>query len=136
MDLLNLQHPVYTQRNKVRGQTNTPDIFGVIDDKKACAIIENAFPELTPMQIECLRDMHDLLATANQTLWVDIINKAAFDTWGRPYVITDYKVSGIGSDEFSAIYKDMLRETAKKKSKHNHLARLYGMMVLKNKRKK
>lgn len=136
MNLMNLDHPVYTQLNKVRGQTNTPDIFGIHDPVKAGKIIMKAFPDLSPIMIEALRDMHDLLAEYNNALWVRVVNSAAFDTWGRPYVISDYKVSGIASDEFSVIFKDMLRDAAHKKNKHNTLARIYGHLALKNKAKK
>lgn len=39
----------------------------------------------------------------------DALDAAAQETWGRPWEITDYRVSGIGSSEFSSKRKDELR---------------------------
>jgi phosphoenolpyruvate-protein kinase (PTS system EI component) len=46
--------------------------------------------------------------------WLVLANAAAQDKWGRPWSIFDYKISGIGSDEFTKEYKDKLRENAQK----------------------
>ena len=44
--------------------------------------------------------------------WNKIADRAAQATWGRPFLFHDYKISGIGSDEFSDSFKNKLRNTA------------------------
>lgn len=44
-------------------------------------------------------------------------HRAAMDAWGREFRITDYRVSGIGSDEFSNAHKARLRRLSRARSK-------------------
>lgn len=51
-----------------------------------------------------------------------LLDVAARETWGRDFEPTDYKISGIGSDEFSAKHKDELRRLAHTSSAHKDAA--------------
>jgi hypothetical protein len=44
--------------------------------------------------------------------WNKTANRAAQVTFGRPFEFTDYKISGIGRDEFSDGFKNRLRKLA------------------------
>ena len=125
MDLLNLENPIYTAARKVRGYTYKPTIFGINDIKKAAKIIKSDLPDLTADQADALRTTHDSMAQMMRGTWDYIVNKAAVETWGREYKITDYKISSIASDEFPAVYKELLRTAAHSQSKHNVLSQIY-----------
>jgi hypothetical protein len=51
-----------------------------------------------------------------------LLDVAARETWGRDFEPTDYRISGIGSDEFSAKHKDELRRLAHTSSAHKDAA--------------
>jgi hypothetical protein len=56
-----------------------------------------------------------------------LLDVAARETWGRDFEPTDYKISGIGSDEFSAKHKEELRRLAHTSSAHKDAARAHKM---------
>lgn len=47
-----------------------------------------------------------------ERIWSRTADKAAMATWGRPYRVSDYKISGIASDQFSKAHQDQLRSAA------------------------
>jgi hypothetical protein len=51
-----------------------------------------------------------------------LLNTAAQAVWGRDFKVTDYRISGIGSDEFSQEHKDELRRLAHTSSAHKDAA--------------
>jgi len=69
-------------------------------------------PDITKAQHAMLAKKFSDLDKKMMKQWDKVINKAAMETWGRPWEVTDYRVSGIGSDEFSEKYKKKLRELA------------------------
>lgn len=48
--------------------------------------------------------------------WSREAEAAALETFGRPWQFTDYRISGIGSDEFTAERKERLRTLAHRQS--------------------
>ena len=54
--------------------------------------------------------------------WSKEVNLAANETWGRGWKVSDYKVSGIGSSEFSQKRKTWLRELIKMANEFSDLA--------------
>lgn len=70
---------------------------------------------------------HDKRAKELESDWAKTADAAAQATWGRDFQITDYRISGIGSDTFSDEHKTKLRYAAQTKgqhldAKHAHLA--------------
>lgn len=65
---------------------------------------------------------HDRLATKMDDEWKSTAEKAAQETFKRPWRATDYRISGIGSDEFSDSHKDTLRKNAHGASAHRDAA--------------
>jgi len=65
---------------------------------------------------------HEKLAVEMEKQWSVVANEAAQATWGRDYRITDYRISGIASDEFAKEHKDELRRLAQTLSAHKDAA--------------
>jgi HK97 family phage prohead protease len=66
---------------------------------------------------------HTAAAAAQEKTWSAEADKAAQETFGRPYkAVEDYKISGIASDKFSEASKDKLREAAHTATDHKEAA--------------
>lgn len=51
-------------------------------------------------------------ASRLSAIYSSTLDKAAQATWGRKWHPTDYRISGIGSDDFSDVHKNQLRSSA------------------------
>lgn len=65
---------------------------------------------------------HTAAAAESEKKWGETVDKAAQETFGRPYSISDYKISGIASDKFSNENKDKLRDLARTTTDHKEAA--------------
>ena len=54
--------------------------------------------------------------------WSKEADKASQETFGRPFGTSDYKISGIGREEFSSAAKDKLRDLAHTSAEHKEAA--------------
>lgn len=125
MDLLNLDHPIYSELVKPRGYTVAVNIFGINDHKQAAKVLRAALPDMTSGQAQMLYHLHSTEVNNAQGLWSFVANKAAFEVWGRGWQVSDYRISGIGSDEFPDVYKELLRSAAHAQTKHDKLMGAY-----------
>lgn len=76
-------------------------------------MMQKRFPDWTKEQHAAAVAILEKMEQDNKKEWADIADEAAQETWGRPWRAFDYKVSGIGSDEFSKEFKDRLRENVR-----------------------
>ena len=70
---------------------------------------------------------HEKLAAQMDKQWNVEVNAAAQSAWGRDYVASDYRISGIASDEFSSKHKDELRRLAHTATAHKEAAQVHKM---------
>lgn len=56
------------------------------------------------------------LAERSRRAWSREAERAALETFGRPWQFTDYRISGIGSDQFTDERKERLRFLAHRRS--------------------
>lgn len=68
---------------------------------------------------------HQSLAEGHRKAWGVVADEAAQATFGRNFEFADYKVSGVGRDEFPIEFKDKLRTHAHSETKHKDLARVH-----------
>lgn len=57
--------------------------------------------------------------------YLDKLNQASLHTFGKPWHLSMYKVSGIGRDEFSEEHKSQLRELTNEYQKQKDLAGIH-----------
>jgi len=72
---------------------------------------------------------HNEMSEAMDAEWYTVVNEAAMKLWGRKFDMTrDYKISGIGSDEFPPETKDKLRYLSHTATAHGDagVAHLYA----------
>lgn len=78
--------------------------------------------EWTAADHKRLAGLHSKAADDKQKEWSKVADQAAMKAWGRKYQVSDYKVSGIASDEFDKASKDKLRELAQGEGVNKQLA--------------
>jgi hypothetical protein len=125
----------YSQKVKLKGYSDSINVFQAFTEKDAGKILSKTMPLLSPAEHELLSKTHKKQAETCMALWSETVEKAAQETYGRPYQITDYRVSGIASDDFSDEHKKLLRHYAHAETAHKHLmtAHSYAKKLCRNK---
>jgi hypothetical protein len=117
--LVALDHPAYHQRVRLRKYNARVTVFQASNDGDAAAkVLRRAFPLWTPEDHRRLAMQHATIAGEQQVIWGNLANEAALKTWGRPYSVFDYRISGIASDEFDEQMKSALRTAAHASTYH------------------
>lgn len=119
---VSLDHPAYSAQVKLKGYNGKTTVHQAVNAQDGGKILRAAHPEWSAADHAKLSDAHRRAATAHDKEWDVVANEAAQQKWGRNFEFGDYKISGIGSDEFSARHKDKLRTLAHGKTKHRTLA--------------
>jgi len=115
---LHLEHPVYTKDEKRAKYNRTVGpLSPAVDYKTSGKMLKERLPHWS-------KEQHGEAAAhwKNEASKMDkehskTLDEAAKKTWGRDFQATDYRISGIGSDEFSDEHKDKLRKLAHGSSK-------------------
>jgi hypothetical protein len=109
--LADLKDSIYNTPVKLKGYNIRPTVTQAHGADAGKVLIQLA-PEMTKSQHASLAREFEALADKLEKEWGEVADEAAQATWGRDFRVTDYRVSGIGSDEFSDEYKDKLRISA------------------------
>ena len=103
-------------------------VSGAVRFGKARAYANRVFPGYS-------KDDHAKAAAEIDTLIVQIrkdyreaAERAAMETWGRPLQFSDYRISGIYSDEFSTEHKDILRNFARLESRASSIFHFHAKL--------
>lgn len=107
-----LDHPAYHAQVKLRYYNYPVSVFQAVTDTDAAKILRRLNPEWTKQDHATLAQRHREAAQRQSEAWNRLLNEAAEQTFGRPYRVTDYRVSGIACDEFSDAMKTQLRFAA------------------------
>ena len=105
----NVMDKTYTERVKLRGYNGPVTVFSA-HGSDAGKVLRKLHPEMTKEEHLDLARKYKKRGYAMDTLHSRLLDRAARQTWGRPWRTTDYRISGIGSDEFSASMKKRLRD--------------------------
>ncbi len=117
-----LNHPAYSTPVKLPGYNGKTTVHQASSSRDAANILIRNNPQWSKADHAKLADQHQKAADAHGDAWSKRIDQAHQETFGKPHSPADYKVSGIGSDEYSAEHKTALRTHAQSKTKHQTLA--------------
>jgi uncharacterized protein len=120
-DIPAANHKVYNEAQKMpkyNGKVSPANAHGRDGGK----MLKQRLPEFTKQDHLEASKAHTEAAAAQEKTWNTEADKAAQETFGRPFQIGDYKISGIGSDKFSEASKDKLREAAHTATDHKEAA--------------
>lgn len=119
--LIPVDSPVYNARIKLP-KYNGPQSVLSAHGSDSGKLLTTRLPGWTKDDHEKAADAHEKEAARLEKEWGDLADKAAMATWGRKWQVTDYRISGVGSDEFADEWKDKLRAAAHGKSAHGGAA--------------
>lgn len=117
-----MDHSAYHAKVRIRGYSNSVTVFQAVTNLDAARILRRANPAWGPEDHRKLAEQHEIAAQNQTERWSQLVNEAANETWGRDFKIFDYRISGVGSDEFAEDVKDELRFCAHAASSHRALA--------------
>jgi len=121
-----LDHPVYHQRVKLRLYNCHTDVFQASNPRDAARILRRLKPDWTRDEHLELSQRHGEAAILQSKRYAELLDVAAQATFGRRFEFTDYKISAIGSEEFSEPHKVALRFTSRAATNHRTLARAHA----------
>lgn len=120
-----LDHPAYHQAIRLRGYNAAVTACQAATDADAARVLRHANPDWTSADHLALFEAHEAARKAQQAEWNRLIDAASMETFGRPWRIFDYLISGIGRNEFSEEKKTALRFAAHAATSHGALARAH-----------
>jgi hypothetical protein len=115
-------HPAYNTKVSLPGYYGKTTALSAVSPKDSAKAMRLAGATWTKDEHAQLAAAHTQAAADRKAAWGAEADKAAKETFGRPFQVTDYKISAIGSDKFSQRSKEALREHAYEESKHATLA--------------
>jgi hypothetical protein len=125
--MLQKKEYVTPARKGWRGYRRTVCVTSVLHAKDGKALLKLLMPETTPRDHAQLAEQHVQAALKNNKMWNRLVDKAMLKTFGRPFKVGDYKISGICRDEFDEDVKNLLRKYAHNGSAHHTLAIFHWM---------
>lgn len=120
-----LDHPAYHVRVKLRNYNSSVSALTAYCASVAAKILIKVHPQWGREDHERLALAHAAAACDLRRQYAQALQAAAGETFGRPWEASDYRVSAIGSDAFSAERKQELRFTAHAFVHHEDLARAH-----------
>lgn len=120
-----LDNPVYHIATKLRGYTNKTTVFQATTDGDAATVLKRLGKSWTKEEHERLAAQHGEAAERLKADWNRLADEAAMETFGRPFAFGDYRISGIGREEFSDDFKTKLRFAAHAATHHGTLHRAH-----------
>jgi len=126
---LPLDHPAYvtTVNRAFGGHTFRVCVMTALSATVGVRLLKRFLPSTTRAWHASMAELHASKAIEHRDSWSSVADQAAMQTFGRKFSFFDYRVSGIGRDEFAADYKDALRTHAHSGGKHHTLAILHHM---------
>lgn len=123
-----LDSPVYREATKLRGYNVkvTPLSAHGSDGGK---LLAQRLSGWTKADHAAAAATHAKMAAEMEKGWAEAADAAAMKTWGRKFQMTDYRISGIGSDEFDQEMKEKLRHFAQSGSAHKDAANAHKMAM-------
>jgi len=120
--LADLDHPAYNTPTKVAKRNGNPRTAIQYNDTEASAQAIRANSNWSKSDHAKLAEAHTAAADYHKKVWAKTQDEAHEQTFGKKAGPFDYKVSGIGREEYSEPHKDQLRYHAHAETKHGTLA--------------
>lgn len=127
-----LDHPAYHEALKLPKYNRRVTVVSACSAGDSAKVLRRLKPDWTRDDHAALAAAHATTADSLETRYSELLDKAAQETFGRPFEFGDYRISAIGRDEFSPEMKDSLRFVAHAKGNHRlvsqahaHAARWY-----------
>jgi len=117
-----LDHPAYHQAIRLPKYNRTVNVFQACDSADAGKVLRRTNPDWTKADHLQLAKLHATEAAQQLVSYNSLLEAAAQETFGRPYQVTDYRISAIACDEFSPEKKDALRFAAHARTNHRTIA--------------
>jgi hypothetical protein len=132
METLNhlpLSDLAYTSRIKLPKWNCRTTALASHSDITAAKIITKFRPELNQQSHLMIASYHLARSKKLFDIWNKVVNRAAQETFGRPWRIKDYKVSGIGSDDFAERHKRVLRHCIHRAYEHQDMSHAHTVLA-------
>lgn len=122
-------NPVYTKQRKLRRYNGTVSILGPMDASNVRRILRMEFPTWTPQDHARQARLFASRGLNLELAWNKRMDRACMATFGRLREFGDYRISGIGREEFSERDKRKLRLLAWGVSQYRTLARAHAQVA-------
>jgi len=119
---VSLDHPAYNTPVKLGGYNGKTTVHQANSSRDAANVLIRNNPGWSKADHAKLAAAHQKAADAHHEAWDKRVDQAHQETFGKPFGIGDYKVSGIARDEYSEEHKTALRTHAHSETKHDRLA--------------
>lgn len=120
-----LDAPRYHEQVRLRGYTRSVCVLSACTSNDGASILRRLARELSKEEHFKLADAHAKAAADQCAEWNRLADKAAVETFGRPFRFGDYKISGIACEEFEDGMKAQLRFAAHAQSNHKAASRAH-----------
>lgn len=117
-----LDHPAYHEPIRLPKYNRLVNVFQACDSSDAGRVLRRTNPDWSKEDHLQLADLHATEAAKLLVRYNTLLEEAAQETFGRPYHVTDYRISAIACDEFSAEKKEALRFAAHARTNHRTVA--------------
>ena len=113
-----LDHPAYHASVSIPKYNGQVTVFRATSTYDAAKVLKKANPDWSADDHLKLASLHVTEAGRQQVAYNTLLDEAAQETFGRPFQVTDYRISAIASDAFSAEKKSALRKAAHARTYH------------------
>jgi hypothetical protein len=125
----------YEQTLKVKYRKTPLSLFHLDSPANIRKWMKIYFPHMSEAQHEAIRDEAYQKQSDLKNLWWRIGNGAFRKLYMRPMHASDYKVSGIGREEFPEKVKDELRNIVLAEAQYHKIWHAHDLMLPKRKRR-
>jgi hypothetical protein len=119
---------VYTTRVRIPGYTAAVSVRGSLTPSHGARIL-GRLVRLSREEHRALAIAHGIRGVAHGRRWGAALNAAGLKTFGRPFLIGDYRISCIGLEEFGDREKKLARRHGLARSSHLRIAYAHAWAV-------
>lgn len=120
-----LDHPAYHEAIQLPKYNGKVTVFQALSGTDGARVLRQAKPDWSQDDHLTLASLHQMESAKQQMRYSTLLDAAAKETLGRPFQVTDYRISAIGSEAFSDTMKVELRQAAHARSYHAIVARAH-----------
>lgn len=117
-----LDHPAYHATVRLPRYNGKVSVFRALSSDDGAKVLRRVNPGWTQEDHRVLAQRHAEESAKQQALYNKLLDEAANETFGRPFRVTDYRISAIACDEFSESKKEALRKAAHSRTHHEIVA--------------
>ncbi len=121
-----LDHAAYHLQVKLPKYNGRVNIFQATCPTDAARLLRRNNPDWSKEDHLRLAQQHAERSSLEREKHAQLLDAAAQETFGRPFRVTDYRISAIGCEEFSEEQKTALRYAAHAETNHLICARAHA----------